>query len=289
MMNWTKPFLTLCTSVLLFGSNHVFAQEVPQKIITMGPNATEMVVALGASDSIIGTTLTNHSRGPLEQYAEIYKNLPELAYASASREAVLTSGADFVFTIDWEIGPAGLNQEELEAAGMQVMIEEAKTLEALYQEISQLGNLLDRTSQAETLISSIKADIESVNLSQSSPKTILVYDSGDQGVFTAGGKNFATRLIEAAGGKNIFDDIMEKEWITVANEEVITRNPDYLMILDYDQPDLETKIKNLKADPILSQLDAVKEEKFIVLPLEAVLPGVRAGMTVKTIAETIAD
>lgn len=263
------------------------ASDVPSKIITMGPNVTEMVVALGAGESIIGTSLNNHSRGPLAEYETIYQGIPELAYGSASRESVLTSGADFVATIDWEIGPAGFSVEELESYGIEVMVEKAKSVDALYDEIETLGSILGKEMEAKALVNNIKAEISSVNPSKEAGKSILVYDSGDQGVFTAGGSNYASHLIQLAGASNIFNDITDKEWFTVSAEEVLLRNPDYLLILDYDQPSLETKIAMLKEDPVLSQLEAVKEERFIILPLEAVLPGIRTGKTVIEIAKGI--
>jgi len=42
----------------------------PQKVLTLGPNCTELFVALGLTDYIIGNSLQDHSRGPLPDYAD---------------------------------------------------------------------------------------------------------------------------------------------------------------------------------------------------------------------------
>ena len=82
----------------------VTVTQTPQRVLTLGPNCTELFIALGRGDKIAGNTLDNHSRGPLPKYAAEYARVPELNYGSATREAALTSGADFVFGIDWEFG-----------------------------------------------------------------------------------------------------------------------------------------------------------------------------------------
>lgn len=271
-----------------FGHLNVYANShsVPNKVITMGPNATEMLVALGLEEKIIGTTLNNHSRGPLKEYEDIYKKLPELAFGSASRESVLASGADFVFGIDWEFGGEGLSVEELNQYGIDVYIEKAKTIDEVYQEIEEISAIFDVSEKGEILIKNIKAEIEAIK-KNATPTKILVFDSGDNGIFTAGGTNFETRLIEQAGGVNIFDDIKEKEWATVSLEEVLKRNPDYIIIHDYDQPSVEEKIQWIKSDSILSQLEAVKNERFIILELESVLPSIRMAKTITKISEAI--
>lgn len=63
---------------------------------------------------------------------------------------------------------------------------------------------------------------------------MLVYDSGNDGVFTCSGTNFESLLVGFAGGDNIFKDLNEKQWVTVSYEEVLARDPDVILIHDYD-------------------------------------------------------
>lgn len=43
----------------------VVVSAKPRKVLTLGPNCTELFVALGLTDYIVGNSLKNHSRGPL--------------------------------------------------------------------------------------------------------------------------------------------------------------------------------------------------------------------------------
>ncbi|WP_245823424.1 ABC transporter substrate-binding protein [Metabacillus halosaccharovorans] len=261
--------------------------EKPQNVLTLGPNSTELFVALGLTDYVIGNSLDNHSRGPLPEYESEYKKIPELTYGSATREAVTTSGADFIYGIDWEFGEEGLDVEELESFGIKTYMNSATTLEEIYQEIDDIGKIFEIEDVATDFVTDQKSRIAAVQekFSNQEPVNVLVYDSGGDGVFTAGGTNFETLLIELAGGKNVFDDITDKQWTTVSYEEVLARQPDVIVVHDYDAPSLEQKIEDIKNDPALSQLDSVKNERFVSITLESVLPGDRMAYAVETLAK----
>lgn len=261
--------------------------EKPQNVLTLGPNSTELFVALGLTDYVIGNSLDNHSRGPLPEYEAEYKKISELTYGSATREAVTTSGADFIYGIDWEFGGEGLDVKELESFGIKTYMNSATTLEEIYQEIQDIGKIFEIEEGATDFVTDQKSRIAAVQekVSSQEPVNVLVYDSGGDGVFTAGGTNFETLLIELAGGKNVFDDITDKQWTTVNYEEVLARQPDVIVVHDYDAPSLEQKIKDIKNDPALSQLDSVKNERFVSITLESVLPGARMAYAVETLAK----
>ncbi len=261
-------------------------QGKPLKALTLGPNCTELFVALGLEDYIVGTTLSNHSRGPLPEYEDIYRDIPELNHGSATREAVISSGADFIYGIDWEFGDGALDEKELAEYGFTVYINKATTLEAQYQEILDIGEIFDVEETAVAYIAEQKKRIQAVQdeIAGQDIPNVLVYDSGSDGIFTCSGSNFESLLIEMAGGKNLFDDLNDKQWVTVSYEEVIARNPDVILIHDYDSPSVEEKIAEIKANDMLAQLDCVKNERFAVITLESVLPGSRMAYSVEKLA-----
>lgn len=256
---------------------------VPEHVITMGPNDTELFCALGLDQKVIGCSLNNHSRGPLKKYEVQYKNIKELTHGAPTKEAVLGTTTDFIYGIDWAFGEEGVDKKDLEEAKIPVMVNKAKTIPEEYNEIKQLGEIFHVEKRAEELIKNQKERINKVEqeVKNTKPVSVLVYDSGNNGIFTATGSNFETQLIEKAGGKNIFADIKDKAWTTVSGEAASKRNPDVIIVHDYDQPSIKEKIKEIKKDPALKNCRAVKENRFVVVPLEAVLPGARMAYTVE--------
>ncbi len=257
----------------------------PQRVLTLGPNCTELFAALGLQDNVIGRSLVNHSRGPLPQYQQAVESIPQLNYGSVTREAALSSGADFIYALDWEIG-GGVDLEEAAQYGMTVYINAASTLEEQYQEIRDLGRIFGAEQAAEDFIADQNARIQAVRdkIGDRAPVKVLVYDSGSDGVFTCSGSNFESLLVGLAGGENLFADLSEKQWITVSYEEILVRQPDVILVHDYDSPSVEEKIAEIKANPTLAQLDCVKNQRFASITLESVLPGDRMAYAVEQMA-----
>lgn len=268
-----------------YGREVVVTQK-PQKVLTLGPNCTELFVALGLGDYVVGRSLVNHSRGTLPEYADVVDNIPELNHSSATREAILTSGADFIYALDWEISEEGCDIQEAGNYGMTVYVNSAATLEEQYQEILDLGKIFGVEDRAEAFVEDQKTRIAAVQekVKDQKPVKVLVYDSGNDGVFTCSGTNFESLLVGLAGGDNIFKDLNEKQWVTVSYEEVLARDPDVILIHDYDSPSVEEKIREIKSNPTLSQLDCVKNERFATITLESVLAGDRMAYAIENMA-----
>ncbi len=263
----------------------VVISKRPERVLTLGPNCTELFAALGLSELVIGRSLINHSRGPLAEYADSVNSIPRLNYASATREAVLASGADFIYAIDWEIGGAGVSIEEAAQYGMAVYVNSASTLEEQFAEIRDIGRIFGIEARAERFIADQKSSIDAVAAAVAGiePISVLVYDSGSSGIFTCSGSNFESLLISLAGGRNVFDDLSERQWVTVSYEEALARNPDVILIHDYDAPSVEEKILEIKASA-LNSLEAVRNERFAVIDLESVLPGNRMAYAIEKMA-----
>ncbi len=265
----------------------VTISDRPERVLTLGPNCTELFAALGLGDLVIGRSLVNHSRGPLAEYADIVNAIPELNHSSATREAIISSGADFIYALDWEIGDSGCNTEEVAGYGMDVYVNAAMTIEGMYKEIEDIGKIFGIEDTAAAFIEDQKARIQAVadKVAGQEPVSVLVYDSGNDGVFTCSGTNFESLLISLAGGENLFDDLSEKQWITVSYEEVLARNPDVILIHDYDSPSVEEKIAEIKSNPTLSLLPCVQSERFATITLESALPGDRMAYAIESMAK----
>ena len=91
------------------------------------------------------------------------------------------------------------------------------------------------------------------------PVTVFAYDSGEEAPFTAC-QGMPGDIIKLAGGISIFDDI-EAGWATPSWEEVVERDPDVILVLDYDG-DVEEKIEFLKTNDATKDLTAVKEGRI---------------------------
>lgn len=260
----------------------------PTKVVTSAPNTTELMVALGLGEYVVGTSYHNHSRGPLPEYEEVMNKIPEITHSAPTMEAVVGSGADFVYGIDWTF-EGDFTVETLAEHGIQVMTNAASNMDELYKEITTLGEIFGVQDRAKKLIEDQQKRIAAVQekIKGQEPKKVLVYDSiSGKGIFTAGKKNIFDQLIRLAGGNN-FVTIEDKAWTNISIEEAVKEDPDFIIITDYETPTADEKIAGIKNDPIMSNLHAVKDDHFLVIPLEAAFPSARAALVVETIAKTL--
>lgn len=264
----------------------VTVKALPEKVVTAGPNCTEVFCALGLADRVVGKFMENHSQGALPELSEAVSGIPTLFAGYPSLEDILGSGCDFLYASSW-IFDDELALAELENAGITVYVSEAADHDGLWTELRTLAKIFG--VDAEAVISSETGRIDAVSaaLSGTEPKKVLVLDSfvGEQ-VFTAGGSNIESAYIEAAGGINVFAEL-EKPWNAVSREDVLAANPDYVIIHDYKGSGFDDKIAALKADPMLSNLDCLRNGRIIMLPLENVMPGMRSAESIEIIAKTM--
>jgi len=93
-----------------------------------------------------------------------------------------------------------------------------------------------------------------------------------------------TALIEAAGGRNVMDDF-ETSWATDTREEVIERNPEVIVIVNYGDVTAEQKREFMMSNPAFAALDAVKNDRFVTLEYVESTPRPRNIQAVKTLAK----
>jgi iron complex transport system substrate-binding protein len=92
-----------------------------------------------------------------------------------------------------------------------------------------------------------------------------------------------TALIEAAGGVNIMDDL-DKSWAEIGWEPVVARNPEVVVIVNYGDVTAEQKIAFLKENPAFADIDAVRNDRFVVLDYVEATPGPRNIEAVRKLA-----
>jgi len=112
---------------------------------------------------------------------------------------------------------------------------------------------------------------------------VFVYDSGEDAPFTAGAYAMPNALIEAAGGTNIMNDF-EKSWATVGWEAVVERNPEFIVIVNYGEVTADQKREFMMSNPAFADIDAVRNDRFVVLEYVEATPGPRNIEAVKTLA-----
>ncbi|WP_341366457.1 ABC transporter substrate-binding protein [Yoonia sp. BS5-3] len=270
----------------------------PERAISNDVNLTEMMLVLGLADRMVGYTgISGWNKLDAEMTAGVAE-LPELSAQYPSKEVLVGADADFFFA-GWNYGmkvggevtpatldPFGIQVYELTESCIHIMDKQKASIEDMYADLMNLGTIFDVQDTAAALVDSYRAELAAFtgDLETGDPLRVFVYDSGEDTPFTAGRYGMPTALIEAAGGVNIMDDF-EKSWATVTWEEVVERNPEVIVIVNYGEVTAAQKRDFMMSNPAFAGLDAIKNDRFVTLEYVEATPGPRNIEAIKTLAE----
>lgn len=265
--------------------------RVPERAVTLNQHVTEIMLALGLEDHMVGTAFLDDEILP--EFQEQYSKIPVLSDRYPSQEVFLSVEPDFAYA-GWQSAFREDNVgtvEQLEQFGVKAYLHKASyevgpTLEDLFEDILNIGRIFDVQDRAEELIASMErefAEVQEQIGEVEEPIRIFVYDSGEDTPFTVA-QGFMTTIINLAGGKNIFDDV-DRNWAQVSWEEVINRDPEVIVVVDYGETTVEQKKELLLNKSALANVTAIQNERFVVIPLSAAAEGVRIVSAFETLSK----
>lgn len=276
------------------GDRVVTFTSMPTGVLCANLYSAENLVMLGLGDRIVGKNVhTNPAEVPLEELAEAFENIPEI---ERSNENAVASGADLLIgQISAFKDSSWGTYEQLEAEGINCLtitgtIVPDETVEDIYTDIENLGKIFKVEDKAAALIADMKASIAETNSMVADKKDeekprVFVLDmfKEDQIYTTAAG--LESNLIELAGGINTTRKAADSRWFYTSVETLVEANPDIIIINDYGNQSVEDKIAYVTNNPACSDIPAVVNNRFLVVPLVSVMQDIRAASACRTMAE----
>ena len=276
------------------GDRVVTFTSMPTGVLCANLYSAENLVMLGLGDRIVGKNVhTNPAEVPLEELAEAFEHIPEI---ERSNENAVASGADLLIgQISAFKDSSWGTYEQLEAEGINCLtitgtIVPDETVEDIYTDIENLGKIFKVEDKSAALIADMKASIAETNSMVADKKDeekprVFVLDmfKEDQIYTTAAG--LESNLIELAGGINTTRKAADSRWFYTSVETLVEANPDIIIINDYGNQSVEDKIAYVTNNPACSDIPAVVNNRFLVVPLVSVMQDIRAASACRTMAE----
>ena len=288
----SKTLVQSCNRTVTFDT-------VPQKAISNDVNLTEMMLVLGLSKRMVGYTGISGWKTLDEEMRRGVKELPELSKKYPSKEVLIGADADFFFA-GWNYGmkvggpvtpdtlkPFGIKVYELTESCTHIMKKNKASIDDMYNDLLNLGRIFKVEDKSNSIVDGYRKELTALtkDIQIKNPLKVFVYDSGKDTPFTAGLFAMPTALIEAAGGKNIMDNF-KKSWGTVTWEEVIDKNPEVIVIVNYGNVTAEQKREFMMTNPAFKNIDAVKNDRFVTLEYVEATPGPRNIKAIKKLVKS---
>ncbi len=192
------------------------------RVISLAPNLTEIIYAVGAGDRLVGRT-------DVCNWPPAVESVPIIgSFGRPALEAILRQHPTLVLTTDME-DPSVL--APLKKAGILHRNISCKTLDEIPEAIREVGRLVGADAAGGKLADSLAAEIEHLRATRIEPgaRSAFVEIWGDP-LMTAGRKAFVAELVRLAGCSNLADEV-DAEYFTVSPEWVIVRDPEIIFCL----------------------------------------------------------
>ncbi|MFE6857509.1 ABC transporter substrate-binding protein [Nocardia sp. NPDC057668] len=257
----------------------------PQRIYAAYQPSIEIAHALGVTDRLAGTAFLDSAVLPEYQAAQArspyVEKLPSRDELLAQRPDFVLSGFNGVFATSsqssvgtraslhelgvdtWVLSPLcpsadGLADEAIDPATVR--------FDNVYADLRDLGALWGVADRADTVVADLSSRIEAVRAKVAgAPKPrVAVLTPKDDGSYTvAGGIDFISRIIEAAGGVNAFGDLTERRNVQIGAEQLIARDPDIILTslcckATYVRADAQPQVDRITGNPAFANLTAVR-------------------------------
>jgi iron complex transport system substrate-binding protein len=198
----------------------VSLQEPAARVISLAPNTTEILYAVGAGSQVVG-------RDEFSDYPPEVVDVASIGstYAELNTEAMIALEPDLILA-------AGIHTPEqvqsLEALDFTVFyLGNPDDFDGLYEALRLVGVLTGHEDEAIVLGEELKTRVDSVIETVAGVDPILVYyevDGSDPTApWTTGSGTFQDIIISSIGGVNVASDL--ENWATISLEELVERDP----------------------------------------------------------------
>jgi len=192
------------------------------RVVSLAPNLTEIVFAVGAGDRLVGRT--SYCDFPVEAkaIAEVGDTLhPSLERIIALKpQVVLVSTASQleVFT------------NQLQGQNIAVFVTDPHDLEGVFRSIGQIGEILGEKDQANLLVQELRERTNVVEQAvKQQPPVKVFYQVSGEPLYTAGHDAFVTDLMRRAGGASVTADV-PGAWPKYSNESALAARPEAIIL-----------------------------------------------------------
>lgn len=269
----------------------------PQRVVTIKSSTTEMLLALGLGDRIVGTAFQD---GPVpDEWAADAADLKSIADKVPSEEVVLELEPDLVYA-GWEsnFSAEGAGErDELATLGVASYVSPSACQSAdqpnplvfddIFNDISEMAAIF-RVDATELITDQQQRLAEIVDAPKGGDRTALWYSSGSDTPYVGAGIGAPQLVLDSVGLTNIAADV-EATWAPLNWETVVDVDPYFIVLVDATWNTAESKIERLESNPATANLTAVKFGRYLIVPFAASEAGVRTVETVESLDQQIEE
>lgn len=207
------------------------AEEKPvtERIISLAPNTTEILFAVGAGQDVVGVTK--------------FCNFPSEVEAIQKVGGLTDPDIEQIIALNPTqiIGVKSQHSDRIEKAVPNVKSTwlKVETIDDVYAAIETIGKKTDRSDRAKTVVQEMRVELE--KRSEPNDKRGLVL-FGTQPIIAAGPTTFADTFLTLAGASNVLG-ADAKPYTQLDIEKLIVLNPDFIVDATFTGAELPKSVR----------------------------------------------
>jgi iron complex transport system substrate-binding protein len=231
------------------------------RVVSLAPNLTETVYALGLGDKLVGDT--NECDKPLaaKQRPHVGEPVdPSLEAIVALRpQLVLATAINRMETVD-----------ALTHLGIPVYTTDPQTVLQMLRSVSGLADAMGAHEQGAKLVAQLRARLDSIHARLvDRPVQHVLFVIWDDPLVTIGQNTFIEDALRWAGAESVV--LSQQKWPQLSMEEVLRLQPDYILYAAHEEKSPRT-LDDLRERPVWRDLDAVEMGHVVNVSEEALRP-----------------
>ncbi len=239
----------------------VTIEKEPQKLVSAYYISTSLLIALGEHDNLVGIEAKADSRNIYKKAAPEIIDLPSVGTAkNFDVEGCAALSPDLV------IIPVKLSGvvEQLEDLGITVIAVNPESISEIIEATSMIAKATNTVYRGQKLMGAYFDGLASIGGGRLDAEVIpTVYLASNSSLLaTAGAEMYQNTVIENAGCVNVAKDITDTYWADVSYEQILTWNPDYIVLA----ADADYTVESVLNDENLAECKAVKNGNVIQIP-----------------------
>ena len=228
-----------------------------ERVVALTASDCEILYALGAGDLLVG-------RGEYCDYPAEVLDVPSVqsGYDTNIEQIIALEPQVLLMST---MAQTEEQVQQLEAAGVHVVVSDAQDIEGTYTAINMIGELTGKQAEAASIVESMQKTFDEIRANAGDGTKSVYFEVSplQYGLWTAGSGTFMDEIATMLGLTNCFADVTG--WGEISEEQVLERNPDYIVTISMYYGEGPTPEEEILSRTGWENVTAVKDGKILNL------------------------
>jgi iron complex transport system substrate-binding protein len=242
---------------------HISIPGKIRRIVTLSPDLTETMYALGLDDRLAGDT--NYCETPPAAKLKPHIGAP----LNPSLEAIVALHPDLV------LASTSINRratvDALARLGIAVYASNPRTVRGMLESVRRMSQLLGASTEAEALVTPLQARLDDLRMKLTElPLAHVLFVVWQEPLISIGQNTFIADALRWAGAESVI--LSDQNWPRISFEEVVRLQPDYIVFTSNHTGGGATQLADLRTRAGWKGLRAVELGHVVVVSDELARP-----------------